>query len=213
MKPAVGTHGFAPKAEDELTERIVRKGETYIKETDVAAAALMSIVEYMPERELVGVEPGKRFAAKGSVPEIGIAAAVGHGIASNDVLAVAGDAEPAITTTVKSLEEDCIRYVTLRLQPMVFLEQLHESSEIILAGHLVCSHTACRGIADVVSQPLTESLSGGMAVQGVVDAHPADRKEMLLFQFAVGKHLRAEMTQLYVEHPVAQMRAQRSHHT
>ena len=175
-------------------------------------APAVSVLDGVPQRQFVRMQHDKRLAAESGVPKVGVLVTVGHGGAADDVLVIAGEIQPTVLFLLYMEEELLVGNVSAGLQPVVVLQQLHERAEVSLVLHLVGDHSLGVGVVDTFLQAGGDTLLRRMTMQRVVDAHPVDRKELPLLQFAVAEHLMTEVTDFDVEHTVAQLAAQGVEH-
>lgn len=204
-EPAVGADWFSAKAQDEFTEGIVGERQADIKEIDVLVASGVGVFQDVPQRQFIRMDDSKRLATEGGVPEVGVLLAVDNGRTADDVVMITGEIESSVTFLLDEIEEFLVGDIAFGFQPMVAFQELEELSHVILGLHLVGDDAFVVRILDVMLQAFRNALFRSVAVQRVVDAHPSDGEELLLFQFAVGKHLLAEVADLDIQHMIADM--------
>ena len=139
------------------------------------------------------------LAAEGGVPEIGILVAIDTGRAADDMLAGFGDKQLAPVRFAQFDKELAVRDVSFWLKPMVMAQQFVEGLQVLFRFHRLAGHATCVGHLDAVHHLFRNPFLGGLAVQGVVDAHPVDGEIVVVAEVAVAKHLLGEVTDFDVK--------------
>ena len=172
----------------------------------------VGVLDGMPHRQLIWMQHGIRLTAESGVPKVGVLVTISYSRAADDVLVIAGQIQPTMLLLPYIEEELLVGNVTAGLQPVMMFQQLHERVEIGLILHLVSNHSLSIGVVNVFLQAGRDTFLRRMTVQRVVDTHPMNGEELPLLQFAVAKHLMAEVTDFDVKHTVAQFAAQGIEH-
>lgn len=211
VKPSIGARWLATETEDKLTEGVLAERQSHVHEEDVFTTALMGIFYVVPDGEQVGMHPSVGLSSVGSIPEVGLLLTVSHRRASHHMVTVTGDKELA-TIPLQSTEEIFVGHETLGLRPIMVTQKFHERLEIILTVHFASHHATLIGQVYAVLHLLVNAFLGGVGMEGVVDAHPTDWKEIVFAELPVTHHLSGEVTHLEIEYPTPKTFLQRLYH-
>lgn len=159
-EPAVGGLGLAPKAEDEVAERVFAEGQADIHEEDMLVGLAVTVLDGVPDGEHVGMDQCERLTPGCGIPQVGLLLAIDHGRATHHMPLVTGEIEPTVPLLLQTLEELVGGNITLGLQPVMMAQKLGESLEVVIALHLVGHHATLVGCLNAASHPLGDAFFG-----------------------------------------------------